>query len=169
MKKLTASILGVVAFFMSAGHAGDAAKKSGRQVIVPDAWKSAYESLHYAPAVRAGDMLVLSGVVAGLRDGETDADQEAAFARAFEAIGMILEEAGADWDDVIEISPIIPTCRRRSGPLAASRTAISTSRIRHGPPLTLIVSIPTAVWSRSRSRLISANNDESRQNYCGRS
>ena len=103
MKKLTASTLGVVALCVSAGHAGDAATKSGRQVIVPEAWKGAYESLHYAPAVRAGDMLVLSGVVAGLREGETEADQEAAFARAFEAIGAILEEAGADWDDVVEI------------------------------------------------------------------
>ncbi|MEM8770508.1 MAG: RidA family protein [Pseudomonadota bacterium] len=79
------------------------AEDAGRQVIVPDAWKSSYESLHYAPAVRAGDWLILSGVVAGLAPDETAVDQEAAFARAFDAIGVILSEAGADWDDVVEI------------------------------------------------------------------
>ncbi len=103
MKNLTALMLGAVALSAAAAHAGDAATKSGRQVIVPEAWKSAYDSLHYAPAVRAGDMLILSGVVAGLRGDETDADQEAAFARAFDAIGAILDEADADWDDVVEI------------------------------------------------------------------
>lgn len=73
------------------------------ETIVPDAWRGAYESLHYAPAVRAGDMLILSGVVAGLAPNETEADQSAAFARAFDAIETVLTEAGADWDDVVEI------------------------------------------------------------------
>ena len=83
--------------------AAHAEEKSGHQVIVPDDWEESYNTLHYAPAVRAGDMLILSGVVAGLAPGETDADMEAAFARAFDAIGLILAEAGADFDDVVEV------------------------------------------------------------------
>ncbi len=92
---------GCVAALVSATSA--VAEQSGHQVIVPESWEDTYNSLHYAPAVRAGDMLILSGVVAGLETGETDADQEAAFSRAFAAIGDILKEAGADWDDVVEI------------------------------------------------------------------
>ena len=84
---------------LAPAHADD----GGKKVIVPDEWRKAYEDLHYAPAVRAGDQLILSGVVAGLGPDETDADQAAAFARAFDAIGRILTEAGADWGDVVEI------------------------------------------------------------------
>lgn len=103
MKKIIALVLGATVLSIAAGHAGEAESESGRQVIVPEQWKNSYDSLHYAPAVRAGDWLILSGVVAGLAPDETDADQEAAFARAFDAIGVILNEAGADWDDVVEI------------------------------------------------------------------
>ena len=78
--------------------------EGGKQVIVPEQWKRSYESLHYAPAVRAGDMLILSGVVAGLPpDAPEDADLSPAFDRAFKAIGEILKEGGAEWDDVVEI------------------------------------------------------------------
>jgi enamine deaminase RidA (YjgF/YER057c/UK114 family) len=56
----------------------------------------------YADAVITGDTLYLSGVVAGLRDGETD--MEAAYSRAFERIGEILRRAGASWDDVVDIT-----------------------------------------------------------------
>ena len=56
----------------------------------------------FADAVMTGDTLYLSGVVAGLRDGETD--MEAAYARAFERIGETLRRAGASWDDVVDIT-----------------------------------------------------------------
>ena len=91
-----------LALFSSLG-AALAEEKPGHQVIVPAGWEESYNTLHYAPAVRAGDMLILSGVVAGLAPDETDADMEAAFARAFDAIGVILTEAGAQWGDVVEI------------------------------------------------------------------
>lgn len=56
----------------------------------------------FADAIITGDTLYLSGVVAGLRDGETDMD--AAYTRAFERIGEILRRAGASWDDVVDIT-----------------------------------------------------------------
>jgi enamine deaminase RidA (YjgF/YER057c/UK114 family) len=56
----------------------------------------------YADAVVAGDTIYLSGVVAGLRDGETDL--QVAYRRAFERIGAILQRAGASWDDVVDIT-----------------------------------------------------------------
>lgn len=92
---------GCIAALLSATVAS--ADDSSRQVIVPEGWEGAYNSLHYAPAVRAGDWLILSGVVAGLAPDETEADFDASFARAFDAIGGILKEGGADWGDVVEI------------------------------------------------------------------
>ncbi|MEO1015136.1 MAG: RidA family protein [Pseudomonadota bacterium] len=93
------------AFVAAALAAGvtSSASAADREVIVPDAWKRSYEDLHYAPAVRAGDLLILSGVVAGLGPDPDDTDAAAGYDRAFKAIGQILKEAGADWDDVVEI------------------------------------------------------------------
>ena len=56
----------------------------------------------YANAVLAGDTLYLSGVVAGVRAGETDLRK--GYTRAFERIGAILASAGASWDDVVDIT-----------------------------------------------------------------
>ena len=56
----------------------------------------------YADAVVSGDTVTLSGVVAGVRPGETDL--KAGYARAFERIGAILQRAGVSWDDVVDIT-----------------------------------------------------------------
>ncbi|HVK80336.1 MAG TPA: RidA family protein [Verrucomicrobiae bacterium] len=73
-----------------------------RQTIVPENQRRAYDDYHYAPAVRAGDYVFLSGVVAGLAPGETDV--EAAYDRAFRVVGATLREAGADWSNVVEMT-----------------------------------------------------------------
>lgn len=69
------------------------------ETIVPAGWESTYETYHYAPAVRAGDMLILSGVVAATQDGFSE---EQIYTEAFKTIGRILTEGGATWGDVVE-------------------------------------------------------------------
>ena len=56
----------------------------------------------YADAVVTGDTVYLSGVVAGLRPGETDL--KLAYERAFQRLGKILQRAGAGWGDVVDIT-----------------------------------------------------------------
>ena len=56
----------------------------------------------YADAIIAGDTIYLSGVVAGVRPGETDL--KPAYERAFARIGAILKRSGASWDDVVDIT-----------------------------------------------------------------
>jgi enamine deaminase RidA (YjgF/YER057c/UK114 family) len=56
----------------------------------------------FADAVVTGDTIYLSGVVAGVRPGETDLTL--AYERAFQAIGATLQRAGASWDDVVDIT-----------------------------------------------------------------
>jgi len=60
------------------------------------------EDWGYADAVVSGDMVYLSGVVAGLRPGETDLN--AVYERAFTRIGKILQRSGASWNDVVDIT-----------------------------------------------------------------
>ena len=57
------------------------------------------ESVGYSEAVIVGDMVYLSGVVAGPAPGEESL--EPGFTRAFDHIGEILARAGASWDDVV--------------------------------------------------------------------
>ena len=60
------------------------------------------EQWGYSDAVVVGDTIYLSGIVVGLRQGETDL--EAAYDRTYRQIGSILKRAGASWDDVVDIS-----------------------------------------------------------------
>lgn len=55
----------------------------------------------YADAVISGDLVILSGVVAGVAPGE--ATMVPAYERAFVHIGTILARAGVSWSDVVEI------------------------------------------------------------------
>lgn len=60
------------------------------------------EDWGYSDAIISGDTIYLSGVVAGVREGETDL--RLGYTRAFERIGEILKNAGATWDDVVDIT-----------------------------------------------------------------
>ena len=62
------------------------------------------EEWGYADAVIDGDRIWLSGVVAGLRPGETMADQEAAYHRAFRRLGDVLQRSGSSFDGIVEIT-----------------------------------------------------------------
>ena len=56
----------------------------------------------FAEAVIDGDRVYLSGVVAGLRPGETD--QAVAFDRAFKIVGDVLARSGSSWDGVVDMT-----------------------------------------------------------------
>jgi enamine deaminase RidA (YjgF/YER057c/UK114 family) len=96
-----AGLLLVLLLEPAAVHAG--ARQEARILLSdnPDARKFE-EEWGYADAVVTGDTIYLSGVVAGIRPGETDL--QLAYERAFQRIGKILERAGASWDDVVDIT-----------------------------------------------------------------
>ncbi len=105
---LTVLFAGLMAFPATAqqGTAPEAPETNAPR-IVPEGWQGVYDNFHYAPAVRAGNTLYLSGVVATLQGDENEnnpADLEAAFDRCFETLGAILAEAGADWSHVVEMT-----------------------------------------------------------------
>ena len=79
------------------------ARQEARVVMATDPGELKFQQeWGYASAVVSGDMVTLSGVVAGVREGETDL--RAGYTRAFERIGGILRDAGVSWDDVVDIT-----------------------------------------------------------------
>ncbi len=86
-----------------------------KQVIVPEAMATTYSEFQYAPAMRAGPMLYLSGVVATIQEGESS--PLAAIERAFDEIETILTEAGADWSDVVDVTSYMTDLDGHIGPL----------------------------------------------------
>ena len=58
----------------------------------------------FAEAVIDGDRVWLSGVVAGLRPGETMTDAEVAYDRAFRMLGDVLNRSGSNFDGVVDIT-----------------------------------------------------------------
>jgi enamine deaminase RidA (YjgF/YER057c/UK114 family) len=92
----------------------------------------------YADAVVTGDTIYLSGVVVGLRPGETDL--QAAYDRTFKRIGAILKRSGASWDDVVDMTSfhtdvasqmpaIVPVKRRYVAAPPPAWTAIQVTRL----------------------------------------
>lgn len=81
------------------------AMSTSRLAIVPENMSAIPDQLHFSPAVRSGDLIFVSGVVAGWADeGREERDMEAAVDRAFRTLSIILAEADVDWDSVVEIT-----------------------------------------------------------------
>lgn len=105
------SALGVVMFSVGCVSTADAQTS----VIVPEGFQATYRDFQYAPAVRAGAMLYLSGVVARVEDGE--ASMIPAIERTFDEIETILSHAGARWSDVVDVTSYMTDLDAQIGPL----------------------------------------------------
>jgi len=98
---LTAASLALIA--LTANTALGGARQDAKVLMSSDpAGLKIEEEWGFCDAIVTGDTIYLSGVVAGVREGETDL--RVAYTRAFERIGAILKNAGASWDDVVEIT-----------------------------------------------------------------
>ena len=89
------------------------------EMIVPDSLKERTEQMQFAPAVRAGDMVFCSGVIAALQDGEEATDE--AYCRAVDAafaeIDMILREAGGSVADIVDMTGYHVDFEQHMGPM----------------------------------------------------
>ena len=85
-----------LAVTLSAGPA--AAGDTSRTIHVPEGWEGAYE-FGYAPVVRVGDMVIVSGVPAS-----GDGTYEEKIRGMYTRIQQLLQAAGATIDDVVELT-----------------------------------------------------------------
>lgn len=74
-----------------------------RQAIFPIGRQALYEKHRYSAAVRAGDLLFVSGQVGSREDGTAEPDFEAQVERAFANLSAVLEAAGGSFDDIIDV------------------------------------------------------------------
>ena len=72
--------------------------------IVPLSMKAASEAYQYAPAVRIGDQILISGVVGADPEGRLPADFRSQAENVFTTLEAILKEAGATLDDVASLN-----------------------------------------------------------------
>jgi enamine deaminase RidA (YjgF/YER057c/UK114 family) len=70
---------------------------------VPPELAHVYRDWHIAPAFRAGDFVICSGVLGQHLDGTLPADPTTQFVLAFENLRRVLNEAGADLAHIVEI------------------------------------------------------------------
>src|SRR4029077_14970494 len=88
--------------YLASGRAISGARQDAKVLMPSDAASlKISEDWGFSDAIVTGDTIYLSGVVAGVREGETDL--RLGYTRAFERIGENLKNAGSSWDDVVEI------------------------------------------------------------------
>ncbi|MBN8960844.1 MAG: RidA family protein [Rhizobiales bacterium] len=62
-----------------------------------------FKKFGYSPAVRAGDFLYVAGQIGLNPDGSMPANDEGQIVNAFDRLKIVLEEAGASLDDIVEL------------------------------------------------------------------
>lgn len=77
---------------------------SDRQTIVPAGMEPVYRNLHYAPAVRVGRTVYVSGQIGRDAAMRISDDREAQIVQAFENLRRVLETAGASMADVVDLT-----------------------------------------------------------------
>jgi enamine deaminase RidA (YjgF/YER057c/UK114 family) len=104
---------------------------SKRQAIIPKGWEI-FEHLTFAPAVRRGNMLYISGTDATEIDMQTGklvikGDIVQQYRTIYVKMKMILDAAGATFDDVVWTCDYIRTKEGHKGTTAVRREFFGTS------------------------------------------
>ncbi len=75
-----------------------------RHAVIPDGMQNFYDQFHFAPAMRSGKTLYCSGQVGNGPDGQLDPDPAVQITAAFENVARVLAEAGASFENVVEMT-----------------------------------------------------------------
>jgi enamine deaminase RidA (YjgF/YER057c/UK114 family) len=62
-----------------------------------------FKKFGYSPAVRAGDFLYVAGQIGLNPDGSMSANDEGQIVNAFDRLKIVIEDAGASLDDIVEL------------------------------------------------------------------
>lgn len=73
-----------------------------REQIIPPGMENIYAEKRYAPGVRVGELLFVSGMLGRDEDLRIIEDPEAQLVQVFENTKKVLEAAGANFADVVE-------------------------------------------------------------------
>ncbi|MEL7243992.1 MAG: RidA family protein [Cyanobacteria bacterium J06643_5] len=76
---------------------------STREVIIPKGMEVLYEKFHYCPGVKVDNTLYISGQVGRDDNLQIVEGVEAQFIQAFENVRKVLDAAGTNFDNVVEM------------------------------------------------------------------
>ena len=77
---------------------------SERKAIVPAGMEAVYEKIRYAPAIKAGNTIYVSGQIGRDANMQLVEDREAQIVQAFDNLELVLEAAGASLSDVVDVT-----------------------------------------------------------------
>jgi enamine deaminase RidA (YjgF/YER057c/UK114 family) len=77
---------------------------SKRDAIFPAGRQALYEINRYSAAIRAGELLFVSGQVGSREDGSPEADFAKQVELAFANLREILKAAGCTFDDIVDVT-----------------------------------------------------------------
>ena len=77
---------------------------SDREPIIPAGMEAVYDNIRYAPAVRVGNTVYVSGQIGRDENMQLVEEKEAQFVQTFENIKKVLAAAGASFDDVVDVT-----------------------------------------------------------------
>ncbi|WP_087754603.1 RidA family protein [Paraburkholderia caledonica] len=75
-----------------------------RKAVVPAGMEAVYERIRYAPAVKVGNIIYVSGQVGRDEKMQLVEGREAQTVQAFENLKKVLEAAGASLSDVVDLT-----------------------------------------------------------------
>ncbi|MFM0685755.1 RidA family protein [Paraburkholderia strydomiana] len=75
-----------------------------RKAVVPTGMEAVYERIRYAPAVKIGNTIYVSGQVGRDEKMQLVEGREAQTVQAFENLKKVLEAAGASLSDVVDLT-----------------------------------------------------------------
>ncbi len=85
---------------------------SGIQSVVPSTLSLLHSERGHSPGVRAGALLLISGMLGRESDLTIVSDPEAQMTKIFENMQLVLAEAGCGWADVAELTAYFTDLRR---------------------------------------------------------
>src|SRR5260370_15972449 len=85
---------------------------SGIQSVVPGALSLLHSERGHSPGVRAGALLLISGMLGRESDLTVVSEPEAQMTRIFENMQLVLTEAGCGWADVAELTAYFTDLQR---------------------------------------------------------
>ncbi|GAA0623620.1 RidA family protein [Thalassospira tepidiphila] len=74
------------------------------QAVFPPNRHALYDAHGYSPAIKSGDLLFVSGQVGSREDGSPEPEFKKQVERAFDNLKAILEAAGCNFDDIIDVT-----------------------------------------------------------------
>jgi enamine deaminase RidA (YjgF/YER057c/UK114 family) len=74
------------------------------ETIFPEDRHALYEAHGYSAAVRAGDLVFISGQVGSRDDGSPEPDFRTQVERAFTSLDAVLKAAGCTKDDIVDVT-----------------------------------------------------------------